>query len=114
MKFDDAVEAIWRITELRRISGAHVVDHRQLSNDELKAAIIKAKPQYLDIDTVRANLEVVLFKEPRNDFRVLCRLILIDVLLNQYDFELLRRRSGLHYRSQKPYRNHQPEYCCHR
>ena len=88
MKFVDAVQAIWRVNDLRRISGAHVVDHRQLSNDELRTAIIKAKPQYLHEDTVRANLETALYKEPRNDFRVLSRLILVDILLDQYDFEL--------------------------
>ena len=88
MKFDDAVQAISRINELRRISGAHVVDHRQLSNTELKAAIIKAKPQYLHQETVHNNLETVLYREPRNDFRVVSRLILIDVLLNQYNFEM--------------------------
>jgi len=88
MKFEDAVQAISRLTELRRISGAHVTDHGQLSNNELKAAIIKSKPQYLHEDTVRASLETVLYKEPRNDLRVLSRLMLVDVLLNQYDFEL--------------------------
>ena len=88
MKFDDAVESIWRMTELRRIAGAHVVDHRQLSNEELKAAAIKAKPQYLDEETVRSSLELALYREPRTDFRVLSRLILIDILLDQYDFEL--------------------------
>ena len=88
MRFDNTVEAIWRMTELRRIAGAHVVDHRQLSPEELKAAITKAKPQYLDQATVRKNLEFALYQEPRTDFRVLSRLILIDVLLDQYDFEL--------------------------
>ncbi|MQF49086.1 hypothetical protein FIM08_04240 [SAR202 cluster bacterium AC-647-N09_OGT_505m] len=88
MKFDDVVQAISRVNELRRISGAHVVDHRQLSNDELKAAITKAKPQYLHQETVHNNLEAALYKEPRNDFRVVSRLILIDVLLNQYGFEI--------------------------
>ena len=87
MKFDNAVEAIWRMTELRRIAGARVVDHRRLTAEELKAAIIKAKPQYLDEETVRANLEFVLYQEPQTDFRVLSRLILIDVLLDQFDFE---------------------------
>ena len=88
MRFDNTVEAIWRMTELRRIAGAHVVDHRQLSPEELKAAIIKAKPQYLDQATVLKNLEFALYQEPRTDFRVLSRLILIDVLIDQYDFEL--------------------------
>ena len=88
MRFDNTVEAIWRMAELRRIAGAHVVDHRQLSPEELKAAIIKAKPQYLDQETVLKNLEFALYQEPRTDFRVLSRLILIDVLIDQYDFEL--------------------------
>ena len=88
MKFVDAVQAIWRENDLRRISGAHVVDHRQLSNDELRTAIIKAKPQYLDQATVLKNLDFALYQEPRTDFRVLSRLILIDVLIDQYDFEL--------------------------
>jgi len=87
MKFDNAVEAVWRMTELRRIAGAHVVDHRRLTAEELKAAIIKAKPQYLDEETVRANLEFVLYQEPQTNVRVLSRLILIDVLLDQFDFE---------------------------
>ena len=82
MKFVDAVQAIWRVNDLRRIAGAHVVDHRQLSNDELRTAIIKAKPQYLHEDTVRANLETALYKEPRNELRVLSRLILVDILNN--------------------------------
>ena len=88
MRFDNTVEAIWRMAELRRIAGAHVVDHRQLSPEELKAAIIKAKPQYLDQATVLKNLEFALYQEPRTDFRVLSRLILIDVLIDQYDFGL--------------------------
>jgi hypothetical protein len=87
MRFENAVEAIWRMAELRRIAGAHVVDHRRLTAEELKAAIIKAKPQYLDDETVRANLEFVLYREPQTDFRVLSRLILIDVLLDQFNFE---------------------------
>ena len=36
MKFNDAVEAVWRVHDLRRIAGAHVIDHRQLSNDEIR------------------------------------------------------------------------------
>ena len=88
MKFNDAVEAVWRVHALRRIAGAHVIDHRQLSNDEIRAALIKVKPQYLHEETVRTNLGRVLFKEDSIELRVLSRLILIDVLLDQYEFEL--------------------------
>ena len=88
MRFNDVVDAIWRTTELRRVAGAHVVDHRQLTNDELKAAIKKARLQYLHEETVKDSLDSVMYKTPESSLRVLSRLILVDVLLNQYDFEL--------------------------
>jgi len=88
LKFEDAVEAISTLTDLRRIAGAHVVDHRQLTEDELREALIKVKPQYLHEQTVTGNLEKALYKNPRNDLRVLSYVLLIDVLLDQYDFLL--------------------------
>ncbi len=88
MKFDDAVEAIAKYHELHRIAGAHVVDHRRLSLDELRDGLHKVKPQYLHEETIRSNLEKALFEEENTQLRVLTRLILIDVLLNQYGFEL--------------------------
>ena len=62
MKFDDAVMAIRTLLDLRRIAGAHVVDHRQLGEDELREAIIKLKTKYLDAETVRLNLEHALLR----------------------------------------------------
>ena len=88
MKFDDVLETIGTLTELRRIEGAHVVDHNQLSNDKLREAIHKAKPQYLHEETVRSQLEMALYRDQRMDYRVLSRTILIEVLLDQYDFAL--------------------------
>ena len=89
MNFESVVDNMSKIAELRRVAGAHVVDHRQLSNDDLKSAIIKVRPQYLHEETVRSALEKSLYREPRTDIRVLSRLILIDVLLNEYGFELI-------------------------
>ena len=88
MKFFDAVGAISRFHELRRIAGAHVVDHRRLDADQLREALIKVKPQYLHQETVLSNLEQALFKEQDTQLRVLSRVILVDVLLNQFGFEL--------------------------
>lgn len=90
MYFDETVESIRIATELRRIAGAHVVDHRQLSDEELRAAIIKVRDQYLIEKTVRAELENAMYGNVRMDHRVLSRVILTDVLLNQYDFSLPR------------------------
>lgn len=88
MKFDDAVDSIAKHWELHRIAGAHVVDHRRLDPDELRAALHKVKPQYLHAETIRSNLGFALFREENTQLRVLTRLILVDVLLNQYGFEL--------------------------
>jgi hypothetical protein len=88
MKFDEAVTQIGTLTTLRRIAGAHVVDHRQLQDEELREAIQKVRPQFLHEETVIESLEAVLFKNVDNSIRVLSRLILRDVLLEQYGAEL--------------------------
>ncbi len=87
MKFDDAVATITRTQDLRRIASAHVIDHRQLSNEDLREALIKVKPQYTHEETIQVNLEKAFFKEESLRLRVLCRLLLVDVLLDQYDFQ---------------------------
>jgi hypothetical protein len=88
MNFDDAVAQIGTLTTLRRIAGAHVVDHRQLRDEELRDAIRKARPQFLHKDTVVENLETILYKDEDNSTRVVGRLILRDVLLEQFGSEL--------------------------
>ena len=88
MKFDDVIDAIPKVTELRRIAGAHVVDHRRLSMEELRAAIKKARLQYLHEETVRTRLDKVMYQTTDSDLRVLSRLVLVDVLLNHFDHAL--------------------------
>jgi len=88
MRFDDVVARIGTLTRVRRIASAHVVDHTQLTDDELREAVIKVKPQYLHGETVANQLARVLYRDDRKDYRVLARLILFDVLLEQYDFSL--------------------------
>ena len=90
MNFDETVQSIRTATDLRRIAGAHVVDHRQLSDEELRAAIIKIRDQYLLEKTVLAELDNAMYGDVRMDHRVLSQVILTDVLLNQYDFTLPR------------------------
>jgi hypothetical protein len=85
MKFEEAVALIGTVTDLRRIASAHVIDHNQLGDDELRAALVKSKPQYTHPDTVRASLDNTLNRDARETGRVLARLILVDVLLQQYD-----------------------------
>lgn len=88
MRFEDAVERIGPLRRLRRVASAHVVDHRQLSDDELRAALVKVRPQYLHRETVWDRLQHVLYFDDDNDRRVLSRLILRDVLLEEFGHEL--------------------------
>lgn len=88
MDFEEVVARIGTLTDVRRISGAHVVDHTQLSNDELRDAVLKVKPQYLHEATVQGCLEEALYGHPDKDYRVLSLLFLVDVLLNEYGYAL--------------------------
>ena len=88
MKFEDVAARIGTLTDLRRIAGAHVVDHRQLSEDELQGALLKVKPQYLHEEPVRSNVEQALYRNTKNDMRVLSYVLLVDVLLDQFEFLL--------------------------
>jgi hypothetical protein len=45
MDFEKAVSLVGTVTDLRRIASAHVIDHNQLKDDELRTALCKSKPQ---------------------------------------------------------------------
>jgi hypothetical protein len=85
MKFEEVVARIGTVTDLRRIAGAHVVDHNQLRDEELRDALVKSKNQYVHPDTVRSAFLEAVSRDTRESSRVLARLILVDVLLDQYD-----------------------------
>lgn len=88
MRFEEAVMGIGTLRRLRRIASAHVVDHRQLKDEELRDAIIRVRPQYVHQETVWNSVEQALYLDESNDRRVLSRLILRDVLLEEYGNEL--------------------------
>ena len=88
MKFDDVVKAVGNQLDLRRIASAYVKDHRRLTDDELRLAVQEMKGQYLSEEKIELALERCLFRDPRTDYRVLSRLLLVDVLLDRYEFTL--------------------------
>lgn len=94
MLFDDVVDSINRITDLRRIAHNRVIDHSKLDADDLKQAIKTVKPHYLHRETVQDRVEEALYLEPDTDIRVLSRLILTDVMLNTYGFQLEAKKVG--------------------
>lgn len=84
MKFEDAVCAIGTLTDLRRVASAHVVDHRNLINEqEIKEALIKVKPQYLHSETVLGSIESAFYKNDNNNYRILSQIIIRDIILNE-------------------------------
>lgn len=62
MRFEEAVEKVATVTDLRRVAKAHVVEHKQLSNEQLPAAVVKTKAQYVDCGVVKQALD---FSESR-------------------------------------------------
>lgn len=88
MDFEKAVSLVGTVTDLRRIAGAHVIDHNQLKDEELRAALVKSKAQYTAAETVQQALDELLRQEPKDSLRALNRLLLVDVLLDQYDCTL--------------------------
>jgi hypothetical protein len=88
MDFEKAVSLVGTVTDLRRIASAHVIDHNQLKDDQLRSALVKSKPQYAAAETVKKALDELLSREPKDSLRALNRVLLVDVLLDQYDCQL--------------------------
>ncbi|RKZ26257.1 hypothetical protein DRQ26_04680, partial [bacterium] len=88
MKFDDAVNSIKNVTDLRRFASAHVVDHSNLDEGRLREAIKKVKPQYLHFDTVKQSIERAFYEEKDLDRRVLSKIIIANILLEEVGFAL--------------------------
>jgi hypothetical protein len=88
MDFEKAVSLIGTVTDLRRVASAHVIDHNQLKDDDLRSALVKSKPQYAAAETVKKAVDQLLSREPKDHLRALNRILLVDVLLDQYDCQL--------------------------
>ncbi|MCD4775980.1 MAG: hypothetical protein K8S15_08000 [Candidatus Aegiribacteria sp.] len=86
MRFDEAINNIYPATVLKRIASAHVVDYRNLKEDELRDALLAVKPQYLHEETVSDSIEKAFFSSDNLCTRVLSKLILIDILTEQLGF----------------------------
>ena len=70
MNLAKAVENIGTVTELRRIASAYVIDYRNLSDVEIKAALIKTGPQYYFKENVQMALRELSLSDNR-DHRIL-------------------------------------------
>ena len=90
MNFEKTVKNIGLTTELKRFSSAYVIDFRNLTEEELRAALIKTAPQYAHIPNVEKALRH-LFLDPDRNCRLIASFILKRVLLHKDDFMCPRR-----------------------
>ncbi len=88
MKFDEIVNDIHPISTLKRIASAYVVDHRNLKEDELRTAVIAVKPQYTHIESVNKKIEEVFYTVSDISVRVLSKIILREILLEEIGYGL--------------------------
>lgn len=85
MKFEKSVQNIGTQLELKRIASAYVIDYRNLDEAEIRKALIKTGPQYYYEKNVETAIEGLFVHQDRNH-RVLARLMLVEVLLNQDNY----------------------------
>ncbi|MCK5034349.1 MAG: hypothetical protein KAS73_00525 [Candidatus Sabulitectum sp.] len=88
MNFMEIVKDIYPMAALKRIAGAHVVDHRNLKEEELRDAILKIKPQYTHEETVLELIEDVFHRTSDLSIRVISKIILEDILLEEIGYGL--------------------------
>ncbi len=88
MRFSEIINDIHPIATLKRIAGAHVVDHRNLKDDELRTAINTVIPQYIHEGTVQENIDDVFYRDSNISTRVLSKIVLEDILIEEIGFGL--------------------------
>lgn len=92
MKFERAVETVSTKIDLKRFASAHVVDHRNLREEEIIPALLKTAPQYFHLPNIQKEINDCLLS-PDRSVRILTKLILKEILIHQDDF--LIEKSGL-------------------
>lgn len=92
MNLAKTIENIGTITELRRIASAYVIDYRNLSDSELKTALVKTGPQYYFKDNLQISLRE-LFLSDNRDHRILSGLLIKQVLLQKDGFMCANRET---------------------
>lgn len=90
MNIAKAVDNIGTLTELKRVASAYVIDYRNLSDTEIKSALIKTAPQYYFPANLEKTLRESFFNENR-DIGTLTFLILKLVVLHKDDFMCPKR-----------------------
>jgi hypothetical protein len=92
MNLEKAIENVATVMELKRIASAYVIDYKNFSEDEIKAAMVKTAPQYYFEENVKKALNSLFLSDFRNH-RVLSRIIIADILLHKDNFMCPKRQT---------------------
>lgn len=84
MDIAKCVENTSTTLDLKRVASAYVIDYRGLSEDEIKAALIKTAPQYYYENNVRKALDEIFLNTDRN-IRIIAPYLLQHVVLQRDD-----------------------------
>jgi hypothetical protein len=90
MELPKVIEHVGTVRELRRIASAYVIDYRNLTDDEIKAAIVKTAPQYYFPENIKNAIRGCWLDASR-DVRLITPVILKCVLLNKDQFMAPKR-----------------------
>ncbi len=85
MKLSKTVSNIPTQLELKRIASAYVIDYKNLDEAEIRKALLKTAPQYYYDANVQKALQG-LFMHSDRSLRVLSRILIKEVLLNQDNY----------------------------
>lgn len=89
MKFGRSVKSVSTKIDLKRFASAHVVDHRNLRDEEIIPALLKTAPQYFHLPNIRKEIQSCLLS-PDRSLRILTNLFLKEILIHQDDFLMAR------------------------
>lgn len=85
MKFDKVVENTSTTIELKRVASPYVIDYRGLSEEEIKLALIKTKPQYYYKTNIAKAVDELFRRGPRT-IRIVAPVILKNIVLQKDDY----------------------------
>lgn len=85
MDFESVIGSIGTSSALKRFASAYVIDFRALTEDEVRAALLKTAPQYYHQKNVEKAIEECFYSTDRS-VRTIAPIFLKTVLLNQDEF----------------------------
>ena len=85
MNIEECIKKIPTLTELKRIAKPYVIDCTSLSEEEIKAALLKTAPQYSHEGNVQKSIKSLLSSDKRTT-RIIALYILKHVLLQRDDY----------------------------